>query len=212
MPKSQSWRARIPISLRNARGENLSSPFSPLREANRIQRVASRSNVCVREAPCKLIRGWNKYCTALALPPRATAAGCARELPMKVSPNERRTARERKRTRRNAGRERDARRRDRRERNSERRRGGDGETWETCRVAFHQSQMLFFQFPCSSAPGSRDVSPPLPHPSLPLSLYSSTAPLVPLSSVLVVRASWCPPVSPYTPHSSSLLSYLPLPP
>lgn len=66
-----------------------------------------------------------------------------------------------------------------------------------CRVAFHQSQMLFSSFRAPALLWSRDVSP------RPTTLYS-----VPLSSVLVVRASWCPPVSPYTPHSSSLLSSL----
>lgn len=66
-----------------------------------------------------------------------------------------------------------------------------------CRVAFHQSQMLFSSFRAPALFWSRDVSP------RPTTLYS-----VPLSSVLVVRASWCPPVSPYTPHSSSLLSSL----
>lgn len=59
----------------------------------------------------------------------------------------------------------------------------------------------FFQFSCSRAAlESRRL------PSASTTLYS-----VPLSSVLVVRASWCPPVSPYTPHSSSLLSSLPSP-
>lgn len=51
----------------------------------------------------------------------------------------------------------------------------------------------FFQFSCRGVA----TSPPRP------------TPLVPLSSVLVVRASWCP-VSPYTRHSSSLLPSLSL--
>lgn len=81
---------------------------------------------------------------------------------MKVSPNERHTARERKSDGRRAGGGGGARRRDRREQNSERRRGGDEGTWETCRVAFHQSQMLFSSFHAPPARESRRFSPSLP--------------------------------------------------
>lgn len=49
----------------------------------------------------------------------------------------------------------------------------------------------FFQFSCWGVA----TSPPQP-----------TLLLVPLSSVLVVRASWCPPISLYTRHSSSRFS------
>lgn len=136
--------------------------------------------------------------------------------------------RERKRTRANEGKGRkkretgDARRGGRRERGEGgrrdveieeskivKRRRGMGVHGEPAASRFTKVR-CFFPVSMLLLPESRDVSPSLP-PSHPFSLYSSTAPLVPLSSVLVVRASWCPPVSPYT-HSSSLLSYLPLPP
>lgn len=107
---------------------------------------------------------------------------------MKVSPNERR---ERKRER---GNERDERNRDKREQNREQSADGNEEHGEPAVSRFSKVRCFFPVFVL----GSRDVSP------------STDSLLVPLSSVLVVRASWCLPVSPYTRHSSFLLSSLSL--
>lgn len=173
---------------------------APLRApSSRMRCVAAwrggDQRVRVRRAPCKLIRGWNKYYTALASASHCCLRCCRlrlpRELPMKVSPNERR---EGVRGRRN---ERDGRNKDRRGQNREQSADGNEEHGEPAASRFSKVRCFFPVF----VPGSRDVSPSTDPPLL-----------VPLSSVLVVRASWCPPVSPYTRHSSSLLSSLSLSP
>lgn len=107
MPKSQL--ARIYRFL--PRGKRKLKLRFLLREASRPSRRAPRRSahhraecgasrrggdqrVRVRRAPCKLIRGWNKYYTALASASHCCLRCCRlrlqRELPMKVSPNERR--------------------------------------------------------------------------------------------------------------------------
>lgn len=93
---------------------------------------------------------------------------------------------------RGRGNERDERNRDKREQNREQSADGNEEHGEPAVLRFSKVRCFFPVFVLRS----RDVSP------------STDSLLVPLSSVLVVRASWCPPVSPHTRHSSFLLSSL----
>lgn len=110
---------------------------------------------------------------------------------MKVSPNERRERKREKGTKGMRGIEIEGRGGGQ---NREQSADGNEEHGEPAASRFSKVRCFFPVF----VPGSRDVSP------------STDSLLVPLSSVLVVRASWCPPVSPYTRHSSSLLSSLSL--